>query len=55
MMIREQPVSAANQIKVENCNRAGHGGGGLVGAAGALAGDGTTWMEPSELTSTFKS
>jgi hypothetical protein len=55
MMIRERPASAANQIQIENFNRAGHCGGGFVVAAGALAGKGMTWMEPSELTSTFKS
>jgi hypothetical protein len=54
MMIRERPALAANQIQIENSNRAGHRGGRFVVAAGALVGDGMTWMEPSELTSTFK-
>jgi hypothetical protein len=52
MMIREWPVSTANQI--ENFNRAGHGGG-LTAVAGALVATGTTRMAPSELTSTLKS
>jgi hypothetical protein len=55
MMIHKRSALAANQIQIENFNRAGHGGGGLVVVAGALAGDEMTWMEPSELTSTFKS
>jgi hypothetical protein len=42
MMIREQPAPAANQIQIENLNRAGHCGGGLAVVAGALAGDGMT-------------
>jgi hypothetical protein len=55
MMIHERPASAAKQIQIENFNHAGHCGGRFVVAAGAPAGEGMTWMEPSELTSTFKS